>query len=194
VTAGDILDHALQLLPFFDRSGGGVTLTGGEPTYQVEFSSAVLQLCRKEGIHTAVETCGYTRWENLERFIPVTDLFLYDLKHIDEEKHLRYTGASNVVILDNLRRLVSGGSEVILRLPLIPGHNDSPGYITEVARTASEIGVRRVSLLPFNPASAGKYSWLHRAYPLGDVKVQGGEHLGELRRILEDGGLEVVTS
>jgi len=194
VTAGDIIQHALQLVPFFRRSGGGVTLTGGEPTYQVEFSSAVLQLCREEEIHTAVETCGYAGWERLERLVPVTDLFLYDLKHIDEDKHLSYTGGSNVVILDNLRRLVRGGSEVILRLPLIPGHNDSPGYITRVARTASEMGIRRVSLLPFNPASAGKYSWIHRAYPLGDVKVQGAERLGELRRILEDGGLEVVTS
>ncbi len=192
VSAGEIADHAMQLIPFFRRSGGGVTLTGGEPTFQADFAYAVLALCRQAGIHTAIETCGYAPWEKLERLASVTDLFLFDLKHPDDEMHRRYTGVSNRLILENLARLIESGAELVVRVPLIPGCNDSPSTVKATGLKALELGARRISLLPFNPASAGKYSWLHRPYPLGDVKRQDDEYIAELEEMLRDEGLEVI--
>jgi len=192
VTAGEVAEHAGRLLPFFKRSGGGITLTGGEPMLQVDFSHAVLALCRGKGIHTAVETCGYGPSSAFEKLGSVTDLFLFDLKHHDEEMHRRYTGVSSKPILSNLSRLVKSGSNVIVRVPLIPGCNDSPSDVSSIGRRASELGVARISLLPFNPASAGKYSWLHRPYSLPNAKRQSDQYVRELEDLLRGQRLEVV--
>ena len=192
VTAGEVAEHAVRLLPFFKRSGGGISLTGGEPMLQADFSQAVLALCRGKGIHTAVETCGYGRWKALYRLASAADLFLFDLKHHDEDMHRRYTGVSSRPILSNLSRLVKSGSNVIVRMPLIPGCNDSPSDVSWIGRKASELGVRRISLLPFNPASAGKYSWLHRPYPLLSARRQSDQYVEELENLLRGQGLEVV--
>jgi pyruvate formate lyase activating enzyme len=194
VTAGEIVDHAVQLIPFFEKSGGGITLTGGEPTLQMDFTRSILELCRERGIHTAVETCGQAAWERLKGLVPLTDLFLYDLKHLDEERHRLFTGVSNRLILENLGRLLRGGTEVILRLPLIPGYNDSRSQVEKLGHRAIELGAKKVSLLPFNPASAGKYSWFHRAYPPGNVVRQDDVFIRELGEMLEGMGLEVIPS
>ncbi len=192
VTAGDIADHASELMPFFERSGGGITLTGGEPTSQVQFSHATLSLCKHMGIHTAVETCGHAPWNRFAKLVPVTDLFLYDFKHPDNEVHEKHTGVGNELILQNLERLTRKGSEVVVRMPLIPGHNDSPSVVKEAGLKALSLGVRRMSLLPFNPASAGNYAWLHCSYPLGDVKRQSDDYVDGLESILKEAGLEVL--
>lgn len=194
VYAGEIVDHAKQLIPFFKRSEGGITLTGGEPTLQIDFSYAILALCHQEGIHTAIETCGYTSWEKFERLAPVTDLFLFDFKHPDEYLHQKYTGVSNKFILENLKRLVDLGSKLVVRVPLIPGCNDAPSQVRDIGLKAIELGVRFISLLPFNPASSGKYSWLHRSYPLGNVKRQSDEYINKLKEIIENEGLEIIPS
>ncbi len=191
VTAGEIEKHALQLLPFLESSGGGVTLTGGEPTFQYEFSRAVLGLLKRRSIHTAMETCGYVRWDWLRRLAALTDLFLYDLKHPDEDLHTRYTGVSNRLILDNLSRLIESRSEVIVRVPLIPGHNDSPQVVRWVGLKALALGAKRISLLPYNPASAGKYSWLHRSYPL-TARTQDDGYVAQLEAMLRKEGLNTV--
>jgi pyruvate formate lyase activating enzyme len=192
VRVGEIVDHAKQLIPFFKRSRGGVTLTGGEPTLQVDFAHAILALCRQEGIHTALETCGYAPWEKFEKLAAVVDLFLFDFKHTDEELHRQYTGVSNQLILSNLAKLIGSGSELIVRVPLIPGYNDSPAIVKAIGRKSLQLGASRISLLPFNPASAGKYSWLHRPYPPGDLKRQSDEYIVELEEILRNEGLEVM--
>jgi len=192
VAAWEIVEHAVRISPFLRRSGGGVTLTGGEPTLQADFSYAILALCRENGIHTAVETCGYAPWEKLEKLASVTDLFLYDLKHPDEEEHRRLTGASNRRVLENLRRLTRLRVGIVVRVPLIPGCNDSPEVVRAIGRTAFELGVDRMSLLPFNPASAGKYSWFHRAYPLGSVKRQSDGYVAQLEEMLRKEGMEIV--
>jgi len=192
VCAGEMVDYAKQLMPFFKRSGGGVTITGGEPTLQVDFSYAVLALCRQEGIHTAVETCGYAPWEKYEKLASVTDLFLFDFKHSDEELHKQYTGVSNKLILANLERLLDLGVDLIVRVPLIPGYNDSVSQVRDIARKAVDLGARSISLLPFNPASSGKYSWLHRSYPPGDVKRQSDEYISNLEEVVRSEALEVI--
>lgn len=192
VSAGEMAEHAERLLPFFKRSGGGITLTGGEPMLQPSFSHAVMQLCRHKGIHTAMETCGYGPWKALQKLAPVTDLILFDLKHHDEKMHLRYTGVPSKPILANLARLLKSGSDVVVRVPLIPGCNDSASDVTSIGRRALELGATRISLLPFNPASAGKYSWLHRPYPLPGAKRQSDQRVHELEDVLRGQGLQVV--
>lgn len=193
-TAGTVADAAERLKPFFTRSGGGVTLMGGEPTFQAEFAIAIATLCRARGIHVAVETCGYTSWGRLERLAGVTDLFLYDLKDADPERHRRHCGAGLAPIAENLRRLVARGADVVVRLPLIPGCNDSPAEVAAIARLARHCGARRITLLPFNPAASGKYSWLRRPYPLPHARRQGDAQLRHLEAIAAETGLQLVPA
>jgi len=191
VTAGEMRDEAVKLRPFFARTSGGVTLTGGEPTAQPEFALAVASLCRDEEIHVAIETCGAASREVFEQLAEVVDLFLFDLKHPDPAAHLELTGASNERILDNLAHLVAMGAEVVVRVPLIPTINDDEETVRAMARLAAERGVARITLLPFNPATAGKYSWVRRELELGDVHRQDPEYLDQLADMCRDQGLTV---
>lgn len=193
-TAGEVAEEAARLRPFFDCSGGGVTLTGGEPLLQPGFSRAIATLCREQGIHVAVETCGYAPWPHLERLAAVTDLFLYDLKVADERLHASFTQRSNRRILSNLRRLVEHQANVTVRVPVIPGYNDSPDRIAAIARVAAETGVRNITLLPYNPSAPGKYAWLRRPYPLQGVQPHPREQMAELERIAGAAGLSVVPA
>jgi pyruvate formate lyase activating enzyme len=192
-TAGEVADAAERLKPFFIRSGGGITLTGGEPTMQPEFACAIAALCRGRGIHVAVETCGCTSAERLGRLADVVDLFLYDLKDADPERHKRNCGVELQPILDNLERLVCRGADLIVRVPVIPGCNGSPADIAAIARLARERGATKITLLPVNPAAPGKYSWLRRPYPLHGPRRQSDDELRALEALVRDAGLTVVS-
>lgn len=192
-TAGEVADAAARLKPFFARSGGGITLTGGEPTFQPDFALAIATLCRERGIHVAAETCGCTSWERLDRLADATDLFLCDLKDADPARHRRNTGVELAPLADNLCRLVARGASVVVRVPLIPGCNDSPADVAAIASLARGCGARRVALLPFNPAAAGKYSWLRRPYPLPHARPQSADAVRRLEAIAAGAGLEVVA-
>ena len=195
-TASEIVGRAVRMKPFFDHSGGGVTLTGGEVTSQADFAEAVLAGCRAEGVQTAIETCGACDWPRLERLVRLCDLALYDLKIMDEAGHRKWTGASNGEILSNARRLARfvGTSEsppvVQLRVALIPGITDTEENLRAVFRFAVETGLRAVALLPYNPSSAAKYEWLDRPYEL-DVEPQDDATLGRLAALGEAAGLSV---
>ncbi|MFW6162254.1 MAG: glycyl-radical enzyme activating protein, partial [Planctomycetota bacterium] len=193
-TAGAVADEAQRLQPFFRRTGGGVTLTGGEPTMQAEFAFAIAALCGERGIHVAVETCGCSRWERLDRLAGVVDLWLYDLKDADPQRHKRNTGVELQPILDNLARLVVRGADAIVRVPVIPGCNGSPEDIAAIARAARDCGARRLTLLPYNPAAPGKYSWLRRPYPLDGVVRQSDAEMQALEAVVREAGLHVVPS
>lgn len=172
--AADIVARVVRMRPFFDHSGGGVTLTGGEVTLQADFAAAVLAGCRAEGIHTAIETCGACSWERLERLLRYTDLVLYDLKLVDEGQHCRWTGASNRQVLNNLRRLGGHGRrarrglplQVQVRVPLIPAITDTENNLRGIFALVREVGLKRVALLPFNPSAGAKYEWLDRRYEI----------------------------
>jgi len=194
MTAGEIADQAARVKPFFDRSGGGVTLIGGEPMLQAEFSWAVAALCRENGIHVAMETTGFTPWEKLERVAGVVDLFLFDLKHADDAKHREYTGVPNHTILDNLKRLTGLGAQVIVRVPVIPGRNGSADDIEAICRAAMDSGASCLTLLPCNPAAAGKYGWLSQDYPLAAAKRQTDEEMEALETIPCSLGLTIVPA
>jgi pyruvate formate lyase activating enzyme len=193
-TAGELVDEAIRLKPFFRRSGGGVTLSGGEPMLQPTFSRAAAALCRRADIHVAVETTGHVAWRKLEPMTRVIDLFLYDLKHADPDKHREFTGVSNDLVLRNLGRLVEAGAQVIARIPVIPEHNDSAEDISAIASAARDRGVTRVTLLPYNPAAPGKYAWLRRPYPLEGAQRQTNEEMRTLEEVAESAGLRVVPA
>jgi pyruvate formate lyase activating enzyme len=185
-TAGEIADTAERLKPFFARTGGGVTITGGEPTAQPDFAHAIASLCRDADIHVALETCGLAPWDALARLAEVVDLWLYDLKLADSAAHAEYTGAPNERIIENLRSLLESGADVLVRVPLIPGVNDDEATIREIAELAAEVGVEDIELLPFNPATGGKYSWLGLPDPMPDAERQGAERIAELEAVCEE--------
>jgi len=133
-------------------------------------------------------------WERLERLAAATDLFLYDLKDADPERHKRNCGVPLAPIAENLRRLAARGARVVVRVPLIPGCNDSAADVAATARLARDCGAREITLLPFNPAASGKYSWLRRPYPLPNARRQSDEALRRLEAIAAEAGLRLVPA
>ena len=164
IPASDVVEKASHLKPFFQHSGGGVTLTGGEVTLQADFAEAVLKGCKFQGIHTAIETCGSCSWDRLEKLLPHTDLILYDLKLIDEKEHCRWTGVSNRQILQNAERL--NGHNVQVRVPLIPNITDTEDNLRSIFDFMVDVGLLSVALLPYNPSAAAKYEWLGLDYEI----------------------------
>ena len=190
-TAESVFRELIEDWPFFEVSGGGVTLSGGEPLMQPAFSHALLSLLKEEGIHTAVDTCLYVPEERLVSLIPVTDLFLVDIKLIDEKKHRQHTGAGNDLILKNLRLLDEREVPYEIRVPLIPGVNeDEIPAIADFLRTLRHAG--KVRLLAYHDLSRAKYSALGRSYPMGDTPVPSEEDYEKAFRGLEASGLQVI--
>ncbi len=155
---------------FYDESGGGVTFSGGEPLMQPQYLIALLEACRACGIRTAVDTCGHAPRESLLAAASVTDLFLYDLKFMDDAKHIEYTGVSNARIVANLAELGRTHGNIWLRIPVIPGLNDSDDQLGALARYAASIaGVRQVNLLPYHRTGVYKFRRLGEQYRLGHI-------------------------
>jgi pyruvate formate lyase activating enzyme len=158
MNVAEVVAEAHKDRAFYEQSAGGVTFSGGEPLMQARFLRSLLEACRAAGIHTAVDTCGYVAKEELLAAAPLTDLFLYDLKVIDDDLHRQCTGVSNVVILENLLALGEVHQNIWLRMPLIPGFNDSVEQMGAVARFATSVpGVRQVNLLPYHGTAAHKW-------------------------------------
>ncbi len=194
VTVGELVAEVTKDLPFFRSSGGGVTLSGGEPAMQPTFSYNFLLACNQRGIHTALETTGYARWEVMSRLASVTDLLLYDIKLIDSSSHRRYTGVPNDVILKNLRNLTALGQEIQVRIPCIPGMNDSEEQIRAIATFASGLGIKRFAILPYNVAAGAKYRWIGRPFALSHKETQTEEYMTALAEIFRDEKLQVQIS
>jgi len=158
-----LLDEIEKDVLFYDESGGGVTLSGGEPLTQGPFVEAVLKQCRERRIHTAVDTCGHAEWADLERIAAVTDIFLYDLKQMDDERHRELTGVSNERILGNLRRLDGERRAIRIRYPVIPGENDSDEDISALGRFVADLeSIESIQLLPFHRGGEPKRERLGR--------------------------------
>lgn len=155
---------------FFDQSGGGVTFSGGEPLMQPDFLEAALRACRAEGIHAALDTCGFARPETLGRILPLADLVLFDLKLVDPERHQQVTGVSNHVILENLSLLVKAATPLIVRIPVVPGVNDDEQNLCESLELLACLGVKRVDLLAYHEAGTDKYQRLGSKYRLPNLK------------------------
>lgn len=171
MTASELMVEIRKDKPYYESSGGGVTFSGGEPLLYPDFVREVSKQCQEEGIHTAIETAGHIAWQTLERVIPYLNLVFFDLKHIDPDLHQAYTGVTNTMILENLKQLSDVFSPIIIRIPVIPGYNDSveiQQQMYEFVKTLKNI--QRVELLPYHRLGLGKYKGLGREYTLKDVE------------------------
>jgi pyruvate formate lyase activating enzyme len=194
MTLAQVLAQLEKDVAFFDESGGGVTFSGGEPLSQPLFLLALLQACRAREIHTAVDTCGFAPWPVFEQIRQYVDLFLYDLKLLDDRQHQTYTGVSNEPILANLRRLSELEHQIILRLPLVPGVNDDAEQVRAIGALAARLPhLHRVDLLPYHHLAVEKYGRLDRSYSLPDARPPSAAWVAERVRILAGLGLEVRT-
>jgi pyruvate formate lyase activating enzyme len=178
---------------FHDESGGGVTFSGGEPLLQPVFLSTLLEKSKEKDIHKTVDTSGYASFEILEEISKNVDLFLYDLKMMDEKKHKEYTGKSNKVILENLKKLLKKAKKVVVRIPLIPGINDDEKNIQETAEFVCSLKrVQQISLLPYHNLGEGKYKRLERSY-IQNVPLPSKELLEKVKKKLTDYGFDIRT-
>jgi pyruvate formate lyase activating enzyme len=194
VSVEEVFQEVARDAVFYRRSGGGVTISGGEVATNPEFVIDLLKKCQWAGIHTAIDTCGDAKWEVLEKIISHSDLVLYDIKLINLEDHTRYTGVSNRQALSNARRLAKLYAEhpMIVRVPIIPGYTDSVENIEAIARfTAEELGTFiEVDLLNYNPLGVSKYRRLERDYELDGARPFSEEHMMKLKDIVESYGLK----
>jgi pyruvate formate lyase activating enzyme len=194
VTAGEIFREVAEDEIFYERSGGGVTLGGGEPLASPEFTASLLRLCKNAGIHTALDTCGYAKWEIIKQILRHVDLVLYDLKHMDPVAHQLYTGVSNDVILENARRICQElHIPVLVRVPVIPGFNDFMENIEATGRfIAAELGTStEVHLLPYHRLGEMKYQRLEKPGNPPSINPPDEKHIMKLKEIFESFGLKV---
>jgi len=192
-TVADLIEVIRQDIPFYQVSGGGVTLSGGEPLVQPKFTTALLQRCKEEGIHTALDTSGNVRWRVLETVLPYVDLVLYDLKHISPSLHKRYTGTSNHLILGNMKRLADYGVPVEVRMPVIPTINDSPPFIKRAAKfLASLDNITAVRLLAYHHLAGSKYRRLDKPDTLPEVSSPTDDQLQRIAGWIRSYDLKVV--
>jgi pyruvate formate lyase activating enzyme len=193
-TVPDLMREIGRDVVFYDQSGGGVTISGGEPLMQPRFLLSLLQACKEAEIHTALDTCGFAPWETLDTIRGYVDLFLYDLKPMDGEQHRQFTGVSNQVILANLQALSHLGHDIILRVPVIPGITTGDDNILRLAAFASELPhLVGIDLLPYHGIAADKYRRLGKEYGTLGIAPPTQEDLAEIQHKLSELDLPVRT-
>ena len=183
-TPEEVLEEVVKDKTFYENSGGGVTFSGGECMLQVEFLQELLKKCKEKGIHTAVDTAGHVPFACFEKILPYTDLFLYDIKLFDSQKHKLYVGVGNERILENLKKLFQAGVKIWIRIPVIPGVNDSPEEMQKIKAFISQCGKpEKVELLPYHAMGEHKYRALGKTAEV--FKVPDEETLKQLKAIIE---------
>ena len=193
VSVEDVMAVVREDAPFYERSGGGVTLSGGEPLVQGDFTEALLKQCTAEGFHTAIDTSGQVAWRVINRVLPYVDLVLYDIKHVSPHQHQLYTGASNNLILSNLRRLCGCGVPVEIRMPIIPTINDSKETIMSTARFLESLNnISAVRLLPYHRLAGSKYQSLGLENTMPDVASPTARHMRQIAQWMRQYGLKVI--
>lgn len=189
---GDLMKEIEKERIFIDQSGGGVTFSGGEPFMQAEFLISALKECKKRAIHTAIDTSGFTSEQMISQAAGIADMFLYDLKFIDEEEHFKYTGVSNKQILRNLRILSELKSNIHIRIPVIPGINDQSHHISELIDFLKQLdGIENVDLLPYHFYARNKYLRFNRINKLKEIEKTSDLHLDNLKAQFVNAGFRV---
>ncbi|KKM09395.1 hypothetical protein SY88_18725 [Clostridiales bacterium PH28_bin88] len=186
----DVFSEVIKDKVFYKNSGGGVTVSGGEPLYQSQFVAGLLELCRKEELHTALDTSGHAPWAGMEEVLPLVDLVLFDIKHLDPAEHKRKTGVDNYLIMENFKKTCAL-AKVWLRIPVIPGFNDDREHIKNIALLGKSHNVEKVSLLPYHEGGKSKCGQMGRVYPLPGLVTPGEEKMKRLQRVIEETGLKV---
>lgn len=190
------VEEAFQLVTedrLFYRETGGVTVSGGEPLLYAAFVKELFTKLKQENIHTAVDTCGNVSWEQFAQILPVTDLFLYDIKHIDPETHRKLTGADNRHILENLQRLSDAGKEIEIRMPLVPGVNDARETLEGIGDFLQKLHIARMKVLPYHSMARSKYAALGMTDTMPDVPSPTAEMLQKAAALLQSYGINAVA-
>ncbi len=189
----EVMAEVMKDRIFYDQSKGGVTFSGGEPLMQPRFLKELLVQSKDEGLETVVDTSGFAPWKVFEDIIPYTDLFLYDVKVMDDAKHQKYVGASNKLVLANLEKLAAAGSKIRARIPIIPGVNDDTRNLLETGKFLVKHGIKDVNVLPYHNMGADKYTRLGKEYLLPDLKAPTEEMMEKVVETLASLGLNVKT-
>lgn len=191
MTLDEIMKEIEKDFVFYQQSGGGVTFSGGEPMVQIDALEALLKLSKARGLHTAVDTSGHAMWQDFERILDYTDLFLFDIKHLEEETHKHYTGVSNKIIIENLRQLSERKAAIGLRVPVIPGVNDGDAHIDALGMLLSSLHIQRIFLLPYHGIARSKYERLGQSYSLEGMAEPTPLDMENIKKRLEKYGLMV---
>jgi pyruvate formate lyase activating enzyme len=192
MTVDQVLADIMRDAAFYDESGGGVTFSGGEPLLQGDFLLALLRACKAQGLHTALDTCGYAPTGTLNAVREHVDLFLYDLKLMDDARHRQVTGVSNALILDHLRLLAENGHRIILRVPIVPHVNDDDDNIRQIAALAHDLpSIERIDILAYHRIGNNKYERLDRPNPMPETAPPSADRLSGIVRAFESAGLRV---
>lgn len=169
-TVAEVMAEVIKDKAFYDNSGGGLTISGGEPMFQFEFTYELLKAAKAQGLHTCMETCGYAREEDYRKVAELVDIFLFDYKETDPLKHKEFTGASNELILKNLKMLDELGAKTVLRCPIIPTLNDRDDHFEGIAKTANSLkNIIEINIEPYHPLGSGKSEMLGVDYALKDL-------------------------
>ena len=191
MTVEELVAEAKKDIIVYRQSGGGVTVSGGEPLSEPDFMAGLFRALKEERISVGADTCGHVPWPNIERVLPDIDFFLWDIKHMDPEKHRKLTGVSNKLILDNLRSVSARNIPLYIRVPLIPGDNDSEDNLKAICEFVRGLpSVVEVALLPLHHLGEARYNSLGRAYPLAGVPLLSDSVLPERQRLVESYGLK----
>ena len=192
-TAGELTERLLQDKSYYEVSGGGVTISGGEPLLQIDFVESVLKMLKAQGVHTALDTTGYAKWEVLERTLPWTDLYLYDLKHMDSKKHEAVVKVPNELILENAQKLAARGKKLQIRIPVIPQFNHDEENIRRTAEFCVKLGdaVTLIQLLPYHNWGVMKYLRISDE-PAAEAIPPSDEYMEKLKKCMSSYGLCVT--
>lgn len=172
----DVMTEVLKDVIFYQNSGGGMTLSGGEPMAQFRFTKALLEKAKEHGLHTCMETCGYASWDHYDSIRELVDIFLFDYKLTDPVLHKQYTGVTNERILENLRKLDAAGAATILRCPIIPTINDTADHLAGIAKTANSLqNILEINIEPYHPLGSSKLQMLGKDYPLAALTFPENE-------------------
>lgn len=187
VTVEEVMETVLKDRSYYARTGGGITLSGGECLCQPEFARDLLRASREAGITTAIESMAGVKWEILEQILPYLDHYLMDIKHINGEKHRQFTGKSNELMLENARKVAESGlTRLSVRVPVIPTFNDKPEEIRDIARFADKLpGVKEIYLLPYHRLGQDKYDGLGRTYEMPDILPPDPSYMEVLKKVVE---------
>jgi pyruvate formate lyase activating enzyme len=193
-SVGNLIEILDKERVFINQSKGGVTFSGGEPMMQMEFLLEALKACKASGYHTAVDTSGYTSVENYNSIIPFTDLFLFDIKHMDENSHIEFTGVSNTMILDNYLFLLKSGKDIMVRIPVIPGFNDATEHLSELRQfllTTRTKSLKKINLLPYHKTGSSKYRRFNLRNRMEKVEPPSKDKILKLKEFFSETGIKV---
>jgi pyruvate formate lyase activating enzyme len=193
VTVEEVMAIIEKDTAFYRKSGGGVTISGGEALVQHDFTLALAKECKDRGLHVCLDTTGFAKWEICKEILPFVDIVLYDLKHMNSEKHRELTGVPNELILENARKMAAEKAVFQIRIPIIPGLTDSEENLRNTSKFCLELGssVQLIQILPYHRLGIVKYERLHKKYELEEIKPPTDEHMEHCKGIIESYGLKV---